>query len=284
MIFFTLRLIPYYIYILYFIYSIQLQIQTCNLLWIMPLLTTQWSTDWSTRIPRSNPMIFYFRNTRRENKRNAAMSLWHINTMNSTNQSKVWIILDQSEWTRLTWLMPPVLQASVRHVHLISARLATPASSSDQNWTFTVFTINNNNDVVSNVFMNLEPVVGRLAVDPAEMCLQLDLNHFVQVRLPWEPGLGISHNKNQRLSQTRTETKANPNILLLSTGWSIWSFSTDWRWGGTAQSTNLTWSRSYWSVLQWSLMKYYPIIIIIITRSLVTYLESPSSLTESCTL
>ena len=105
----------------------------------------------------------------------------------------------------------------------------------------------------------------------------LNLNHFVQVRLPWEPGLGISHNKNQRLSQTRTETKANPNISLLSARWSIWSFSIDWRWGEPAQSTNLTWSRSHWSVLQWSLVKYYPII----TGSLTTYLTSPSSLTKN---
>ena len=90
-----------------------------------------------------------------------------------------------------------MLQASVRNVHLISARLATPASSSDQNGTF-IFTINDNNNlVVVNVFLKLELVVrwGDTTSRCRTVCLQLNLNHFVQVRLPWEPGLGISHNK-----------------------------------------------------------------------------------------
>ena len=131
-----------------------------------------------------------------------------------------------------------MLQASVRNVHLISACLATPASSSDQNGTF-IFTINDNNNlvVVVNVFLKLELVVrwGDTTSRCRSVCLQLNLNHFVQVRLPWEPGLGRSHNKNQRLSQTRTETKANPNISLLSALWSIWSSNRLRRSGGISQ-------------------------------------------------
>ena len=165
------------------------------------------------------------------------------------------------------------LQASVRHVHLISARLATPASSSDQNWTFTIFTISDNNNVVSNVFLNLELVVGRLdtqSVDPAEMCLQLNLNHFVQVRLPWEPGLGISHNKTKDCHR-REQKPRRIQIFNSSAPSGPFEASIDWRWrwgGAAAQSTNLTWSRSDWSVLQWSFIKYFPTI----TGSLNTYL------------
>ena len=117
-------------------------------------------------------------------------------------------------------------QASVRNVHLISARLATPASSSDQNGTF-IFTINDNNNlVVVNVFLKLELVVrwGDTTSRCRTVCLQLNLNHFVQVRLPWESGLGISHKKTKDCHR-REQKPRQIQILFLSADRSIWSFN-----------------------------------------------------------
>ena len=81
------------------------------------------------------------------------------------------------------------------------------------------------------------------------VCLQLNLNHFVQVRLPWEPGLEISHNKkpkivtdeNRNQGESKYFTPQRPLVDL-----KLKSTEKVWRNQPRVQSITMTWS-GQWS-------------------------------------